>query len=169
MQPCERTSNCSQTRVRPSSPPRLPVHSVQLNRAPTSHAESPSLPPSDLHWRSVAHELFKSLPTAFSEHRSVMQNLAAGEAIAQQAAQYLARAKEWAVASSGVLQFALHISETCAQLQLKLDAVAGDCIQPLAVSHLFLTLCCSSGRASTHLSQARADGMRENGSGMQAI
>lgn len=95
MQPCERTSNCSQKRVRPSSPPRLPVHSVQLNRAPTSHAESPSLPPSDLHWRSVAHELFKSLPTAFSEHPSVMQNNAKGEA-----AEYLARAKESAVASS---------------------------------------------------------------------
>jgi len=169
--PCSFEPVVSQKRTRPSSPPRMQPPSVSPPPPDRRQvrAESPSPPPSDLHWRNVARELFKSLPTAFSEQRSVMQNLAAGEALAQRAAQYLARAKVWAVASSAVLQFALHISETCAQLQLKLDAVAGDCIQPLAVSHLFLTLCCSSGRASTHLSQARADGMRENGSGMQAI
>ncbi len=182
MQPHALTSPCSfepvvsQKRTRPSSPPRPPVHSMQppsVSPPPPDRrqvrAESPSPPPSDLHWRNVAHELFKSLPTAFSEHRSVMQNLAAGEALAQQAAQYLARAKESAVASSDVLRFAVHIKETCAQLQLKLDNVAGDCIHPLTVSHLFLTLHCSSGRASTHLSRARAECMRENGSGMRAI
>ena len=156
MQPCERTSNCSQKRVRPSSPPRLPVHSVQLNRAPTSHAESPSLPPSDLHWRSVAHELFKSLPTAFSEHPSVMQNIAKGEALAPASRGVFSARQRVSSCIIDVLQFAVYISETCAQLQLKLDAVTGDCIQPLAISHLTLTLRCSSGRASTQLSQARA-------------
>jgi hypothetical protein len=114
------------------------------------HFESPSPPPSDDYWRRSAHELFKCVPSAFSPHRSVMQNLASGEALAEQAAQHLARAKESAVASLGLVQFAHHISETCAQLQLKLDAIPGYYITHHSI--LLFTHGCSARRASTCLS-----------------
>ncbi len=154
----------SQKRARPSSPSRPDGDGVTFDRAPSvspppretrnTCRESPSPPPSQAHVLQLAQALFKHISTtAFLERQSVMQKLATAEQCHDHAAQLLAQAKQShdKTSQSRLIQ---HISESCTQLQLKMDSFPGHGTR-VYVFDVFLThLPSSSRRASALFSQA---------------
>jgi hypothetical protein len=80
--------------------------------------------------------LFKHISTtAFPEHLSVMQKLAAAEQCHGHAAQLLAEAQLLRAESPSNSRVVQHISELCTHLQLKMDSFAGH------VSHIHVSRC----------------------------